>query len=106
MTEMEYIKQLEERVERLESIIMKITIAEGNDISFNGCPLADIYVPEGCNLSFNNCPIGSVMPGDVEDAEDKIVELESYLEDAEDKIVELESRLEDIVEHIDDIDKK
>lgn len=35
MTETEYIKQLEERIEHLESIIRKITIAEGNNISFN-----------------------------------------------------------------------
>ena len=37
MTEMEYIKQLEERVERLEKFISKIIIGEGHNISFNGC---------------------------------------------------------------------
>lgn len=92
MTEMEYIKQLEERVENLENIIRKITIEAGNNISFNGGALADIYVSEGCSLSFNNCSIGSVMPGDIDDAEERILELES--------------RLEDIVDQIDDIDNK
>lgn len=92
MTETEYIKQLEERIEHLESIIRKITIAEGNNISFHSVSLADIYVPEGCSLSFNNCSIGSVMPGDIDDAENRILELES--------------RLEDIVDQIDDIDNK
>ena len=92
MTEMEYIKQLEERVERLESILSKITIEKGNNVSIVGGSLADIYLSEGCNLSFNNCSIGSVMPGDIDDAEDRIVALES--------------RLEDIVDQIDDIDNK
>lgn len=92
MTEMEYIKQLEKRVEHLESIISKITIEKGNNISFNGGSLADIYLSEGCNLSFNNCPIGSVMPGNIDDAEDRIQALEN--------------RLEDIVDQLDDIDNK
>ena len=50
MTEMEYIKQLEERVERLEKFISKIIIGEGQNISFNDCTLCDIYVSEECNL--------------------------------------------------------
>ena len=35
MTEMEYIKQIEERVERLEKFISNITIGDGQNISFN-----------------------------------------------------------------------
>lgn len=92
MTEMEYIKQLEERIEHLESIIRKITIGEGNNISFNDCTLADIYTSEDCSLSFNHCPIGSVISGDIDDAEDRIDDLES--------------RLDDIVSQLDDIDDR
>ena len=43
MTEMEYIKQLEERVERLEKFISKIIIGEGQNISFNDCTLVLEY---------------------------------------------------------------
>lgn len=92
MTEMEYIKQLEERVERLEKFISSITIGEGQNISFNNCSLSDIYVSEGCNLSFYNCPIGTVIPNDIDDAEDRIDELED--------------RLQNIVEQIDDIENE
>ncbi len=106
MTEMEYIKKLEERVEQLESMIKKITIIEGKNISFSRCPLDTVFVPEGCSLTFNNCPIGSVISRDIDIAEDKIDDLESTIDDAEDRISDLESRLEDIVDQIDDIDDK
>lgn len=92
MTEMEYIKQLEERVERLEKFISNITIGEGQNISFNDCTLSDIYVSEGCDLSFNDCSIGIVIPKDIDDAEDRIDELEG--------------RLQNIVDQIDDIEKE
>ena len=42
MTEMEYIKQLEERIEKLEKFISNITMGEEQNISFNDCTLADI----------------------------------------------------------------
>lgn len=92
MNEMEYMKQLEERISKLENFISNITIGEGQNISFNDCPLADIHVSEGCNLSFNDCPIGTVIPKDIDDAEDRIVELED--------------RLQNIVDHIDDIENE
>lgn len=91
MTEMEYIKRLEERVERLENFIGKMTIGEGL-ISFNDCTLADIYVSDGCNLSFSDCPVGTVIPSDIDDAEDRIEDLEE--------------RLQNIVEQIDDIENE
>ena len=92
MTEMEYIKQIEERVERLEKFISNITIGDGQNISFNNCSLSDIYVSEGCNLSFYNCSIGTVIPKDIDDAEARIDELED--------------RLQNIAEQIDDIENK
>lgn len=92
MTQMEYIKQLEERVERLEKFISRITIGEEKNISFNNCPLSDIYVSEGCSLSFNDCPIGTVIPRDIDDSEDRIEDLED--------------RLQNIVRQIDDIENK
>ena len=79
MTEMEYIEQLEERIEKLEKFISNIIIGEGQNISFNDCTVSDIYVSEGCNLSFNDCPIGTVIPKDIDDAEDRIDELEDRL---------------------------
>lgn len=92
MTQMEYMKQLEERVERLEKFISRISIGEGQNISFNNCTLCDIYMSEGCNLSFNDCSIGTVMPRDIDEAEDRIEDLED--------------RLENIVSQIDDIENK
>lgn len=92
ITEMEYIKQLEERVERLEKFISKIIIGEGQNISFNDCTLCDIYVSEECNLSFNDCPIGTVIPKDIDDAEDRIDDLED--------------KLNNILEQIDDVENK
>lgn len=92
MTEMEYIKQLEERVERLEKFISSITIGEGQNISFNNCCSSDIYVSEGCNPSFYNCSIGTVIPNDIDEAEVRIDELEG--------------RLQNIVEQIDDIENE
>lgn len=74
MTEMEYIKQLEERVERLEKFISKIIIGEGQ------------------NISFNDCPIGTVIPKDIDDAEDRIDDLED--------------KLNNILEQIDDVENK
>ena len=91
MTEMEYIKQLEERIEKLEKFISNITIGEKQNISFNDCALADIYVSEGCNLSFNECSIGTVIPKDIDDAEDRIYELEDRLQNIVDQMDDIES---------------
>jgi hypothetical protein len=90
MNEMEYIKQLEERIEKLEKIIDSITIGEGKDISLSNCPISNVYVSEGCNLSFANCPVGSVLSDDIEDAEGRIDELEARLEDIISQIDEVE----------------
>jgi hypothetical protein len=81
MDEMEYIRQLEERIEKLEKFIDSITVGEGKDIFLNNCPISDIYVSEGCNMSFDNCPIGSVFPNDIDDAEGRIDDLEDRLQD-------------------------
>ena len=94
MTEMEYIKQLEERVERLEKFISKIIIGEGQNISFNDCTLCDIYVSEECNLSFNDCPIGTVIPKDIDDAEDRIDDLEDKLNNILEQIDDVENKLQ------------
>ena len=91
MTEMEYIKQLEERIEKLEKFISNITMGEEQNISFNDCTLADIYISEGCNLSFNDCPIGTVIPNDIDDAEDRIDELEDRLQNIVDQMDDIEN---------------
>lgn len=93
MNEMEYIRQLEERIEKLEKFIDSITIGEGKDILLRNCPLANVYVSEGCNLSFDNCSIGSVLSDDLEDAEDRIDELEGRLQDIISQMDDVESRL-------------
>ena len=92
MTEIEYIKQLEERVEKLEKIIGNITISEGQIVTFNDCPIGNINASEGCNLSLNDCPIGTVIPTDIGDAEDRIDDLED--------------RLHNIMDQMDDIDNE
>ena len=51
-----------------------------------------IYVSEECNLSFNDCPIGTVIPKDIDDAEDRIDDLED--------------KLNNILEQIDDVENK
>lgn len=47
---------------------------------------------EECNLSFNDCPIGTVIPKDIDDAEDRIDDLED--------------KLNNILEQIDDVENK
>ena len=53
--------------------------------------MADIYVSEGCNLSFNDCSIGTVIPNDIDDAEDRIDELEDRLQNIVDQMDDIES---------------
>jgi hypothetical protein len=81
MDDVEYIRQLEERIEKLENFIGSITVGEGKDIFLKNCPIGNVYVSEGCNMSFDNCSIGSVLPDDINDAEGRIDELEDRLQD-------------------------
>lgn len=93
MNEMEYIRQLEERIEKLENFIERnITIGEGKEISLKNCPIGDVYVAEGCNLSFDGCPVGSVLLDDMDDAECRLDDLEDRLQDILSQIDEAESR--------------
>lgn len=91
MNEMEYIRQLEERIEKLEKFIDSITIGDEKDISLKNCPIGNVYVSEGCNLSFDSCSIGSILTDDIEDAEDRIDELEDRIQDILSQIDEAES---------------
>lgn len=94
MNDMEYIRQLEERIEKLEKFIERITIGEEKNISFRNCPIGDVYVSEGCNLSFDGCSIGSVLPDDIDDAEERLDELDSRLQDMMSQIDDAEGRLD------------
>lgn len=92
MSENEYVKQLEERVQKLEKLFDDIIIGEGNNIVFQDCHLGDITIGEGCNLSFNDCSIGSCIEADIDDAECRIDDLEDRLQDIISQIEDLEDQ--------------
>lgn len=114
---MEYIKQLEERIKKLEDFIATIKITdettirieganginvtaqpgsqfyvEGSDLLFQNCMPGEINIEDGCEVTFDKCDAGAIITTDIEDAESKVDDLEG--------------RLEDIIARIDETNKK
>lgn len=102
MDNYEKIKNLEERIKRLEDIINKITFNEAKEIVFTSCSIGEIMLGNDCKLNFQHCPVGSVIDTDIDDAESHIDDLESRLIDINNEISDIESRIEAVDDHIED----
>ncbi|MCI8379567.1 MAG: hypothetical protein HFH72_13815 [Lachnospiraceae bacterium] len=76
----EYIKSLEERIEKLEKLFEHLYINQCKEIALTKCSLGDIKLGDNCNITLNSCPVGGVIP-DIEDAESRVDELECRIED-------------------------
>ncbi|MDE7312372.1 MAG: hypothetical protein K2N87_12255 [Eubacterium sp.] len=89
----EYIKSLEERIEKLEKLFEHLCINQCKEITLTKCSLGDIKLGDNCKITLNSCPVGSVKP-DIEDAESRVDDLESRIEDLLFDIDEAETRLD------------
>ena len=76
----EYIKSLEERIEKLEKLFEHLCIAQCKEITLTRCSLGDIKLGDNCNITLKNCPVGGVI-SDIEDAESRVDDLENRIED-------------------------
>lgn len=76
----EYIKSLEERVEKLEKLFEHFCMNQCKEITITNCPLGDIRLGDHCNITLNECPVGGVV-SDIEDAESRVDDLENRVED-------------------------
>ena len=76
----EYIKSLEERIEKLEKLFEHLCIDQCKEIAFTKCSLGDIKLGDNCNITLKNCPVGGVI-SDIEDAESRVDDLENRIED-------------------------
>ena len=89
----EYIKSLEERIEKLEKLFEHLCINQCKEITLTKCPLGDIKLGDNCNITLNSCPVGGVI-SDIEDAESRVDDLEGRIEDILVDIDETETRLD------------
>ena len=88
----EYIKSLEERIEKPEKLFEHLCIDQCKEITLTRCSLGDIKLGDNCNITMNSCPVGDVI-SDIEDAESRADDLESRIEDILADIDEAGTRL-------------
>lgn len=89
----EYIKSLEERIEKLEKLFEHLCMNQCKEITLTSCPLEVIKFGDNCNITLNNCPVGNVI-SDIEDAENRVDDLENRIEDIMSDIDDAETRLD------------
>ncbi len=89
----EYIKSLEERIEKLEKLFEHLCIDQCKEITLTRCSLGDIKLGDNCNITLNSCPVGGMI-SDIEDAENRVDDLENRIEDIMNDINEAETRLD------------
>lgn len=89
----EYMKSLEERIEKLEKLFEHLCINQCKEITFTNCSLGDIKLGDNCNITANSCSVGGVI-SDIEDAESRVGDLESRIEDILADIDEAGTRLD------------
>ena len=96
----EYTKSLEERIEKLEKLFEHFCMNQCKEIILTDCSLGDIKLGDNCNITLNSCPVGDMI-SDIEDAENRVDDLESRTEDILADIDEAEARLYSIKERKD-----
>ena len=89
----EYIKSLEERIEKLEKLFEHLCIDQCKEIALTKCSLGDIKLGDNCNITLNSCPVGGVI-SDIEGAESRVDDLENRIEDILNDIDEAGIRLD------------
>ncbi len=89
----EYIKSLEERIEKLEKLFEHLCIDQYKEITLTRCSLGDIKLGDNCNITLSSCPVGSVI-SDIEDAENRVDDLGNRIEDIRNEIDDAETRLD------------
>ena len=94
----EYIKSLEERIEKLEKLFEHLCIDQCKEIAFTKCSLGDIKLGDNCNITLKNCPVGGVI-SDIEDAENRAADLEC-------SVADLECRIKDILADINEAETR
>ena len=57
----EYIKSLEERIEKLEKLFEHLCIDQYKEITLTRCSLGDIKLGDNCNITLSSCPVGGVI---------------------------------------------
>ena len=93
--------ELEEKIKMLEKKLNEITITinevdEAKEIIINGM-IGEVHVGNNQGkMNFQNCSIGSVLDGDIDEAEGRLDELESRLDEINDGIDDAESNLEEL----------
>lgn len=57
----EYMKSLEERIEKLEKLIEHFCMNQCKEIILTDCSLGNIKLGDNCNITLNSCPVGVLM---------------------------------------------
>ena len=90
----EYIQSLEKRIEKLEDLLEHMCIQQCKEISLSNCPIGDIKLGDNCNITLQTCSVGAMIP-DIDEAENRIDDLESKLDELLTDLDEAECRLDD-----------
>lgn len=90
----EYIKSLEERILTLENTLKNISFGENKTLTFSNCHIENLELGGGNKLSLESCPIGDVCTGggskvQIENSSIHMV-VDNEIDDAEDRIEDLE----------------
>lgn len=91
--ENEYIQSLEKRIEKLENLLEHMCIRQCKEISLSNCPIGDIELGDNCNINLQTCSVGTMIP-DIDEAENRIEDLESRLDAVLTDLDEAECRLD------------
>ena len=86
MTDKEKIEELEQRVKRLEDMLDNICLTQAQNVTFENSSFADVKIGGSCQVDFERCSVGAVIGEDIEDAEDRLDELEARIEEAFDRL--------------------
>lgn len=86
--------ELEERIKALEDFFNKMTFSDEKEITLSKCPIGNLHLGANSKVDVKNGPIGSIIDTNIDDAEDRLDELESKLDDINANIDDAESRLD------------
>lgn len=88
--------ELEKRVKILEEMLKGFLQSEGNEIhiQLDHCQ-GDLVVGDNCDINLSNCPVGAVIPGNIEDSEALLDEIEDRIDELDSEVDRLENRIDD-----------
>lgn len=102
----EQVKQLEERVAKLENLLSHFNFSELKELNINASSIGNMQVGNGCELKISSSSIGGIFSEDVDDAEERLEDLESRIEELNGEIEELNDQIEELEDRIREAEEK